>query len=113
MSNDIAKPVPSMVCLPVESDTASSGPAQGVAGVTPQGGTQGMPAAPTIHHMLADAVSKGNTELANRLMDLIERAESRAARREYDTAFAAARAEIGVVEKTGKANYGAYATLDD
>jgi hypothetical protein len=72
-----------------------------------------MPAAPTIHHMLADAVSKGNTELANRLMDLIERAESRAARREYDTAFAAAKAEIGVVEKTGKANYGAYATLAD
>ena len=66
-----------------------------------------------IMQMMETAVARGDIEVVTKLMDLQERAEAAQARREFDAAFAAVKAEVGIIRKTGKANYGLYADLAD
>ena len=66
-----------------------------------------------IMQMMETAVERGNIEVVTKLMDLQERAEAAQARREFDAAFAAVKAKVGIIRKTGKANYGLYADLAD
>ena len=66
-----------------------------------------------IMQMMETAVARGDIEVVTKLMDLQERAEAAQARREFDAAFAAVKAKVGVIKKTGKANYGLYADLAD
>src|SRR5262245_7634323 len=47
-----------------------------------------------IMRMLEVAVQGGNLEMASKLMDLYDRAEDKIARREFDAAIAAAKAEL-------------------
>ena len=66
-----------------------------------------------IMQMMETAVARGDIEVVTKLMDLQERAEAAQARREFDAAFAAVKAKVGIIRKTGKANYGLYADLAD
>ena len=66
-----------------------------------------------IMQMMETAVARGDIEVVTKLMDLQERAEANQARREFDAAFAAVKAKVGIIRKTGKANYGLYADLAD
>ena len=66
-----------------------------------------------IMQMMETAVARGDIEVVTKLMDLQERAEAAQARREFDAAFASVKAEVGIIRKTGKANYGLYADLAD
>jgi hypothetical protein len=75
--------------------------------------TQGTPAA-TIMQMIQLAVERGNLEVVSKLMDLQERAEATQARKEFDAAFAAVKAKVGIVRKTGVGHQGkAYADMAD
>ena len=65
------------------------------------------PTAPiTPQAMLSTAVARGDTALAEKLMDLHERWEARNARKAFDTAIAAAKAEIPVIYKNREMNAG-------
>lgn len=56
--------------------------------------------------MLATAVARGDTGLAEKLMDLADRWEARNARKAFDAAIAAAKAEIPVIVKNREMNAG-------
>jgi hypothetical protein len=116
MNDQPEKPELSNAAFIVEN-RAKLAPAQGAAGNQVSANT-GEPAAPTFNppsyqELLARAIDRGQVELADKLMDLAERAEARVARREYDQAFASAKSEVGIVLKTAKGNFGAYASLAD
>lgn len=56
--------------------------------------------------MLATAVARGDAALAEKLMDLSDRWEARTARKSFDAAIAAAKAEIPVIFKNREMNAG-------
>jgi hypothetical protein len=56
--------------------------------------------------MLSTAVARGDTALAEKLMDLADRWEARNARKAFDAAIAAAKAEIPVIFKNREMNAG-------
>ena len=67
-----------------------------------------------ILQMMETAVARGDIEVVTKLMDLQERAEANQARREFDAAFAAVKAKIGIVRKTGMGhNNKPYADMAD
>lgn len=55
--------------------------------------------------MLASAVSRGDTELAGKLMDLAERWDRNQARKSFDAAIAAAKAEIPTIRKNREVDF--------
>lgn len=60
------------------------------------------PAADPYMEMLREAVLKGNTDLAGKIMDLQVRWEQNQASRDYDEAITAAKAEIPIIKKNKK-----------
>ena len=67
-----------------------------------------------IMEMMQTAVARGDIEVVTKLMDLQERAEAAQARREFDAAFAAVKAKVGIVRKTGMGHNGKpYADMAD
>jgi hypothetical protein len=64
-----------------------------------------VPAAQTPMTLLNQAVANGNIELAEKLMGLHERWEKNQARKEFDEAIAAAKAEIPVITKNREVDF--------
>lgn len=72
----------------------------------PNGSTLAPMTPVTPQAMLATAVARGDTSLAEKLMDLSDRWEARNARKSFDAAIAAAKAEIPVIFKNREMNAG-------
>jgi hypothetical protein len=98
MNNQIEKPAPSTVAIPPTIDVIHPVPA---------------PASPFVQ-MAQNAIAAGNVELFAKIMDLKDRDDATQARREFDAAFAAVKAEVGIVKKTGVGHQGKpYADMAD
>jgi hypothetical protein len=68
--------------------------------------------APTPMHMFELALGKGaSVEILDKLLNLHERLEANDARRQFDAAIAATKAELPPIPKNRKGNYGAYADM--
>src|SRR5215468_3132268 len=102
-NSDIEKPVPSMVSVAKPSSAVEvERPALAPAPTTPM-------------QMLQLAVERGaSVEILDKLLNLQERVEANQARKEFDAAFAAVKAEVGIIKKTGTGHNGKkYADMAD